>query len=55
MEGDTIVIVTSDAPARLPALLAALADAQIAVTGVEVRRPDLEDVFLQLTGRALRD
>ncbi len=55
VEGDTIVIVTPDAPARLPGLLAALADAQVAVTGVEVRRPDLEDVFLQLTGRALRD
>ncbi len=55
IEADTVVIVTADAPARLPGLLAALADAQVAVTGVEVRRPDLEDVFLQLTGRALRD
>jgi ABC-2 type transport system ATP-binding protein len=55
LEGDTVVLVVDDAPARLPALLAALATAGVDVAGIEVRRPDLEDVFLQRTGRALRD
>ncbi len=55
VEGDTVVLVVDDAPARLPALLSALAAAEVVVAGIEVRRPDLEDVFLQRTGRALRD
>jgi len=55
VEGDTVVLVVDDAPARLPALLSVLAAADIVVAGIEVRRPDLEDVFLQRTGRALRD
>jgi ABC-2 type transport system ATP-binding protein len=29
--------------------------AGITVSGVESRRPSLDDVFLQLTGRSLRD
>jgi ABC-2 type transport system ATP-binding protein len=44
-----------DAAAALPALLARAADAGVTVTGVEVLEPDLEAVFLHLTGRALRD
>jgi len=55
VEGDTVVLVVDDAPARLPTLLSALAVAGVDVAGIEVRRPDLEDVFLQRTGRALRD
>jgi ABC-2 type transport system ATP-binding protein len=45
----------TDADAALPALLARAADAGVTVTGVEVLEPDLEAVFLHLTGRALRD
>jgi ABC-2 type transport system ATP-binding protein len=37
-----------------PIVDAAEADG-VAVTGVEVREPDLEAVFLHLTGKALRD
>ena len=37
------------------ALLAAVATTGAEVSGVEVRSPDLEDVFLHVTGRALRD
>lgn len=55
LEGDTVVMVVDDAPARLPSLLSTLAAAGVTVAGIEVRRPDLEDVFLQRTGRALRD
>jgi ABC-2 type transport system ATP-binding protein len=39
----------------LPELLRVTNEANIEVLSVEVREPDLEAVFLQLTGRALRD
>jgi len=39
----------------LPALLRALDGRGIALEAAEVRRPTLDDVFLSLTGRSLRD
>jgi hypothetical protein len=39
----------------LPALVAMATSHSVALTGVEVRSSDLEDVFLHLTGRELRD
>ncbi len=39
----------------LPELLRTAADAGVAVSSVEVSEPDLEAVFLHLTGKALRD
>ncbi len=50
-----IDVVASDAGALLPSLLAAVAEAGAQVTAVEVSEPDLEAVFLHLTGKALRD
>jgi ABC-2 type transport system ATP-binding protein len=44
-----------DARTRLPAILQEAAGAGVAIKSVEVAEPDLEAVFLQLTGRALRD
>src|SRR6476646_9991049 len=41
--------------AALVELVRGLDGAGIAVSGVESRRPSLDDVFLQLTGRSLRD
>ena len=41
--------------AALVELVRGLDRAGIAVSGVESRRPSLDDVFLQLTGRSLRD
>ncbi|MGZ4551506.1 MAG: ATP-binding cassette domain-containing protein [Blastococcus sp.] len=41
--------------AALVELVRGLDRASIAVSGVESRRPSLDDVFLQLTGRSLRD
>ncbi len=55
VEGEEIVCLLDGAAAKLPALLAAIAATDATVDGVEVREPDLEDVFLHLTGRALRD
>jgi ABC-2 type transport system ATP-binding protein len=39
----------------VPRLLADLSQAGIAVDTMQVRRPTLEDVFLKLTGRTIRD
>jgi ABC-2 type transport system ATP-binding protein len=43
----------ADGPSALPALLHALPE--VAVAAAEVRRPTLDDVFLALTGRSLRE
>jgi len=48
-------LIVDDARGSLPRLLQTAADAGLAVTTVEVVEPDLESVFLHLTGRALRD
>jgi ABC-2 type transport system ATP-binding protein len=40
---------------RLPELLRALDQAGIVLTSVAVKRPSLDDVFLRLTGRSLRE
>ena len=53
-EGGLDVIVP-DASTALPALLAAAAATGTSVRSVEVVEPDLEAVFLHLTGKALRD
>ncbi len=50
-----IDLVVTDAREHLPALLAAAAAKGAAIKSVEVTEPDLEAVFLHLTGRALRD
>ena len=55
VEGEEIVCLLDGAAAQLPALLGAVAAVGATVDGVEVREPDLEDVFLHLTGRGLRD
>jgi ABC-2 type transport system ATP-binding protein len=48
-------ILAGDARVILPALLREIADAGGIVKGVDVVEPDLEAVFLHLTGKALRD
>lgn len=50
-----IELFVSDARAALPQILALAAGAGAAVRSVAVAEPDLETVFLHLTGRALRD
>ena len=46
---------TIEHPAEIGGLLEAAAKAGFEVTDVSLRRPNLESVFLQLTGRELRD
>jgi ABC-2 type transport system ATP-binding protein len=52
---DHLVVFVDDGPRRMPALWARLLEAGLEPTATELRAPDLEDVFLALTGRALRD
>ncbi len=51
----TIEVVASDARTLLPSIIAAATTAGATVRSVQVTEPDLEAVFLHLTGRALRD
>jgi ABC-2 type transport system ATP-binding protein len=48
-------VVAPDAAALLPELLATVAAADTQITAVEVKEPNLESVFLHLTGKALRE
>jgi ABC-2 type transport system ATP-binding protein len=50
-----IELIVSNASALLPSMLQTASDEGATVTGVEVVEPDLEAVFLRLTGKALRD
>jgi ABC-2 type transport system ATP-binding protein len=50
-----VTLLVHDARRLLPRLLQAAVDADVTVQSVEVEEPDLEAVFLHLTGKALRD
>jgi len=50
-----IRLTAPDGGAAIPGLITALGGKDITVAGVEVRRPTLDDVFLTLTGRSLRE
>ena len=54
-KGEELEILVEDARGVLPRLLDTVEHAGATVRGVDVVRPDLEAVFLHLTGRALRD
>jgi len=51
----TLDLTVRDARLALPRIFAATSSAGAALTGVDVVEPDLEAVFLHLTGKALRD
>jgi ABC-2 type transport system ATP-binding protein len=50
----SLVVTGTDLAARLPSLLAALQQADCPYTGFHMRENTLEDVFIALTGRSLR-
>jgi ABC-2 type transport system ATP-binding protein len=54
-EGDLLDFSLAEAGTALPAVLDALAGAGVALAAIEVHPPTLDDVFLSLTGRELRD
>ncbi len=55
MAEDGVSLLADDAGSVVARVLDALAGAGAAVSSVEVVQPDLEAVFLHLTGKALRD
>jgi ABC-2 type transport system ATP-binding protein len=54
VEGN-LELTTDHGPALLPAVVSVAARHRVNLTAVEVRSPNLEDVFLSLTGKELRD
>jgi ABC-2 type transport system ATP-binding protein len=54
-EGGAVLLYTRDVPATIGAVLAATERVGVEPANLAVRRATLEDVFLDLTGRALRD
>jgi ABC-2 type transport system ATP-binding protein len=54
-EDHTVRLVADDANAALPEVISTANARGVKVTGIDVREPNLEAVFLHLTGRALRD
>jgi ABC-2 type transport system ATP-binding protein len=55
IEGDEAILLTDDPNDVLPRLFEAAAVAGSRITEINVREPNLEMVFLHLTGRALRE
>lgn len=55
VEDKTIHVHVPDGGSALPGLLRDLDRAGIAIAAVEVKKPTLDDVFLTLTGRSLRE
>jgi ABC-2 type transport system ATP-binding protein len=54
-EDGLITVLAADSNQALPHLFEAAAHFSIRITSVDIREPNLEAVFLHLTGRALRD
>jgi ABC-2 type transport system ATP-binding protein len=54
-ENEAVLLFTRDVPGTIGAVLAASDGLGVEPVNLAVRRATLEDVFLDLTGRALRD
>ncbi|MGH3565635.1 MAG: ATP-binding cassette domain-containing protein [Pseudonocardia sp.] len=55
LDGSGVEVRVDDGPGALPELLRAAGDAGVRVATAQVHRPTLDDVFLSLTGRSLRE
>jgi ABC-2 type transport system ATP-binding protein len=55
VDGLVVSMRIPDAGTELPGLLRSLDTAGVTLTAIEVRRPTLDDVFLTMTGRSLRE
>jgi ABC-2 type transport system ATP-binding protein len=53
--GDQIVLVTPDAGQALPMVIGCANEMGLKIRSIDIEEPNLESVFLHLTGRALRD
>ena len=54
-ENGTLTVLVEDSNQALPRLFDTAADQGVRITSVDIQEPNLETVFLHLTGRALRD
>jgi len=54
-EDGTLNLLVDDSNIVLPRLFESATQAGVRITSVEIQEPNLEAVFLHLTGRALRD
>ena len=55
VEEHAVVVLTDNASRHLPSIIEQLGTQDIQIGSIEVTRPDLEAVFLHLTGKALRE
>ena len=55
VEEEKISVLVADSNEVLPRLFETAAHVPARITSVDIREPNLEAVFLHLTGRALRD
>jgi ABC-2 type transport system ATP-binding protein len=55
IDGTGVRFQVPDGASALPVLLRSMVERNIDATGVQVHRPTLDDVFLTMTGRSLRD
>jgi ABC-2 type transport system ATP-binding protein len=54
-ESGSILMQVTDGDQLLPELISVLQEAGASLRGIDIKEPNLEAVFLHLTGRALRD
>jgi ABC-2 type transport system ATP-binding protein len=54
-DGETLLLQCADAKGTLPRVVAVLNELKVELVGLEMEEPNLERVFLHMTGRALRD
>ena len=54
-DGDRLSVLAQDSNIALPALFESANREGVRITSVAIQEPNLETVFLHLTGRALRD
>ena len=54
-DGNHLRLVVQNAPTAVAGVVRTVSDAGMNLSDVVIQRPDLESVFLHLTGKALRD
>ena len=55
VEGRALILHVRDAPTAVAAVVTVAGGVGLELADVEITRPDLESVFLHLTGKGLRD
>ncbi len=55
LDNERVLLLVDDSNKVLPQLFESINGADVQITSIEIKEPNLEAVFLHLTGRALRD